>query len=61
MSCQGKVLHGHLRGRKLGEAPGWTRRARQRLERTKGASGALGPTAKTWEQSGRGELCTGRH
>ena len=46
--------------RKLAEAPGRTRRARQRLDGTEGASGALEPAAKTWEQSGRGGLCTGR-
>lgn len=31
--------------------PGQTRRARQKLDGTTGASGVLGPIAKTWEQS----------
>lgn len=30
------------------------------LDGTEEARGALGPTAKTWEQSGRGGLCIGR-
>lgn len=46
--------------RKLGEAHRMDQGSLQTLDETEVTSGTLGPTAKTWEQSGREGLSTGR-